>query len=57
MEFSSAPNIQPVTQTVFTSGLNPSVPLLARVYLKLGSWQWSLSPGLVDESIKGFKLL
>ncbi|WJX59954.1 non-specific serine/threonine protein kinase [Trifolium repens] len=52
MEFSSAPNIQPVMQSGFTSGLNPSVPLLARVYLNLGSWQWSLSPGLVDESIR-----
>ncbi|KAK7366496.1 hypothetical protein VNO80_08487 [Phaseolus coccineus] len=52
MELSSVPNIQPVTPSSFTSGLNPSVPLLARVYLNLGSWQWSLSPGLVDESIK-----
>ncbi|KAK7308127.1 hypothetical protein VNO77_41724 [Canavalia gladiata] len=52
MELSSAPSIQPVTPSGFTSGLNPSVPLLARVYLNLGSWQWSLSPGLVDESIK-----
>ncbi|XP_027362305.1 serine/threonine-protein kinase TOR isoform X2 [Abrus precatorius] len=51
MELSSAPSIQPVTPSGFTSGLNPSVPLLARVYLNLGSWQWSLSPGLVDESI------
>ncbi|XP_017430002.1 serine/threonine-protein kinase TOR [Vigna angularis] len=40
MELSS----QPVTPSSFTSGLNPSVPLLARVYLNLGSWQWSLSP-------------
>ncbi|RZB77574.1 serine/threonine-protein kinase TOR-like [Glycine soja] len=52
MELSSAPNIQPVTPSSFTNGLNLSVPLLARVYLNLGSWQWSLSPGLVDESIK-----
>ncbi|KAL5182201.1 Serine/threonine-protein kinase TOR [Glycine soja] len=52
MELSSAPSIQPVTPSSFTNGLNPSVPLLARVYLNLGSWQWSLSPGLVDESIK-----
>ncbi|XP_047147730.1 serine/threonine-protein kinase TOR isoform X1 [Vigna umbellata] len=52
MELSSAPNIQPVNPSSFTSGLNPSIPLLARVYLNLGSWQWSLSPGLVDESIK-----
>ncbi|CAJ1924927.1 unnamed protein product [Sphenostylis stenocarpa] len=52
MELSTAPSIQPVTPSSFTSGLNPSVPLLARVYLNLGSWQWSLFPGLVDESIK-----
>ncbi|KAL2349528.1 hypothetical protein Fmac_003528 [Flemingia macrophylla] len=52
MELSSAPNIQPVTPSSFPSDLNPNVPLLARVYLHLGSWQWLLSPGLVDESIK-----
>ncbi|KAF1874686.1 hypothetical protein Lal_00007300 [Lupinus albus] len=52
MELSSAPNIQPVTSSGFTNGLNPCVPLLARVNLILGSWQWSLSPGLDDESIK-----
>ncbi|RDX82964.1 Serine/threonine-protein kinase TOR, partial [Mucuna pruriens] len=52
MELSSSSSIQPVTPSGFTSGLNPSVPLLARVYRTLGSWQWSLSPGLVDESIK-----
>lgn len=28
-------------------------PLIARVYLKLGTWQWALSPGLDDESIQG----
>ncbi|XP_057450319.1 serine/threonine-protein kinase TOR isoform X2 [Lotus japonicus] len=52
MELSSIPHIQPITPSGFTSGSVPSVPLLARVYLNLGSWQWSLSPGLVDESIK-----
>ncbi|CAK8570478.1 unnamed protein product [Lathyrus sativus] len=40
------------SSAVFTSGLNPSVSLLARVYLNLGSWQWTLSLGLADESIK-----
>ncbi|KAG9440008.1 hypothetical protein H6P81_020173 [Aristolochia fimbriata] len=29
-----------------------SVPLLARVYLKLGAWQWALTPGLDDASIQ-----
>ncbi|OIW11181.1 hypothetical protein TanjilG_22988 [Lupinus angustifolius] len=52
MEVSSAPNIQPVTSSGFTNCLSPSVPLLARVYLTLGTWQWSLSPGLDDGSIK-----
>ncbi|KAF6153004.1 hypothetical protein GIB67_021609 [Kingdonia uniflora] len=28
------------------------VSLLARVYLKLGTWQWALSPGLDDDSIQ-----
>ncbi|KAJ0795713.1 putative non-specific serine/threonine protein kinase [Helianthus annuus] len=45
-----------------TSGLQPSPPpglvgvpnvsLMARVYLKLGLWQWALSPGLDDDSIQ-----
>ncbi|KAI5436531.1 hypothetical protein KIW84_022865 [Lathyrus oleraceus] len=52
MECSNVPNIQPVTHPIFTSGLNPNVPLLARVDLNLGSCQWALSPGLVEESIK-----
>ncbi|KAJ0760716.1 putative non-specific serine/threonine protein kinase [Helianthus annuus] len=26
---------------------------MARVYLKLGLWQWALSPGLDDDSIQG----
>ncbi|KAL1355438.1 serine/threonine-protein kinase TOR isoform X1 [Arachis hypogaea] len=51
MELSSALSIQPVSSSGFTSGLSPTVPLLARVYLILGSWQWSLSPGLDDDSI------
>lgn len=37
-----------------TSGLG--VPLLARVYLKLGTWQWALSQGLEEESIAGIKI-
>lgn len=28
------------------------IPLLARVYRTLGTWQWALSPGLDDESIQ-----
>ena len=26
---------------------------MVRVYLKLGAWQWALSPGLDDDSIQG----
>ncbi|XP_062176298.1 serine/threonine-protein kinase TOR isoform X2 [Alnus glutinosa] len=40
VELSGAPS----TQTV--------MPLLALVYLELGTWQWALSPGLDDESIQ-----
>ncbi|GJT57980.1 serine/threonine-protein kinase TOR isoform X2 [Tanacetum coccineum] len=29
-----------------------NVSLMAHVYLKLGTWQWALSPGLGDESIQ-----
>ncbi|KAK4259382.1 hypothetical protein QN277_005720 [Acacia crassicarpa] len=52
MELSSTSSIQPVTPSGFANAANPSVPLLARVYLIIGSWQWSLSPGLDDASIK-----
>lgn len=30
-----------------------SIPLIARVYLRLGSWHWSLEPNLDEESVKG----
>uniref|UniRef100_A0A1D1Y0I7 Serine/threonine-protein kinase TOR n=2 Tax=Anthurium amnicola TaxID=1678845 RepID=A0A1D1Y0I7_9ARAE len=35
-----------------TNGSGLDVSLLAHVYLKLGTWQWSLSPGLDDGSIE-----
>ncbi|KAF9622962.1 hypothetical protein IFM89_035677 [Coptis chinensis] len=35
-----------------TSSSIPSVSLVARVYLRLGTWQWALSPKLVDDSIQ-----
>lgn len=48
MELTRIPNLQPSSQNNF------NVPLLARVYLKVGSWQWALSPGLDgDSSIQG----
>lgn len=36
-----------------SSGRSSTVPLLARVCLELGTWQWALSPGLDDDSIQG----
>ncbi|KAK9943792.1 hypothetical protein M0R45_009388 [Rubus argutus] len=52
MELSTAPSIEPVTPTGFLSYNTPSVPLIARVYLKVGTWNWALSPGLDDDSIQ-----
>ncbi|KAM1650754.1 hypothetical protein ACFXTH_003293 [Malus domestica] len=52
IELSSPPSIQPVTPTGLMSSSSPSVPLIARVYLKLGVWNWALSPGLDDDSIQ-----
>ncbi|KAL3621475.1 hypothetical protein CASFOL_036387 [Castilleja foliolosa] len=31
------------------------MPLAARVYLKLGTWQWALSPGSDDEILNAFR--
>ncbi|GAV78802.1 PI3_PI4_kinase domain-containing protein/FAT domain-containing protein/FATC domain-containing protein/Rapamycin_bind domain-containing protein/DUF3385 domain-containing protein/HEAT_2 domain-containing protein [Cephalotus follicularis] len=52
MELSSASNIQSVTSTSLLSTTSTNIPLVARVYLKLGIWQWALSPGLDDETIQ-----
>ncbi|XP_034226738.1 serine/threonine-protein kinase TOR isoform X3 [Prunus dulcis] len=52
IELSSAPSMQPDTPTGLMSCSSPSVPLLARVYLRLGSWKWTLSSGLDDDSIQ-----
>ncbi|KAA8545738.1 hypothetical protein F0562_020811 [Nyssa sinensis] len=49
-ELSSMPNLQSVTSTGSMGG--SGVPLIARVYLKLGTWQWMLSPKLDDDSIQ-----
>jgi FKBP12-rapamycin complex-associated protein len=51
IELSGAPNIQPLTSTNGLMSVT-SIPLLARVYLNLGEWQRTLSPGLDDESIQ-----
>ncbi|KAB1208603.1 Serine/threonine-protein kinase TOR [Morella rubra] len=52
IELSSTPSAQTVMPTGFVSSTSPSIPLVARVYLKLGAWQWALSPGLDDDSIQ-----
>ncbi|XP_017224295.1 serine/threonine-protein kinase TOR isoform X2 [Daucus carota subsp. sativus] len=50
LELSSTPSLQPATVNNMI-GVT-SEPLIARVYLKLGTWQWALSPGLDDDSIQ-----
>ncbi|KAM5549808.1 serine/threonine-protein kinase TOR [Rosa sericea] len=52
MELATSPSIESVTPTGLMSCSTPSVPLIARVYLKLGEWNWALSPGLDDDSIQ-----
>lgn len=52
-ELSSSPNIQSISSTALMSGTSANVALLARMYLKLGAWQWTLSPGLDEDSIQG----
>ncbi|XP_048128359.1 serine/threonine-protein kinase TOR isoform X2 [Rhodamnia argentea] len=51
VELSSATNLQAISP-IGLSSKSPSARLLARVYLTLGSWQWALSPGLDEETIK-----
>lgn len=53
MELSNAPHIHPVAATGLAGGTATTVPFVARVYRRLGTWQWALSPGLDDESIPG----
>ncbi|GMQ01213.1 hypothetical protein CsSME_00047925 [Camellia sinensis var. sinensis] len=50
IEISTSPNIEPVTSTGLLGVSN--VPLIAQVYLELGTWQWALSPLLDDDSIE-----
>ncbi|XP_038982976.1 serine/threonine-protein kinase TOR isoform X2 [Phoenix dactylifera] len=40
------------TQLSHANASNAGVPLLARIYLKLGTWKRALSPGLDDDSIQ-----
>ncbi|CAA0834265.1 Serine/threonine-protein kinase TOR [Striga hermonthica] len=50
VDFSRMPGFEQSMQ----SGLmgTSSIPFAARVYLKLGTWQWALSPCLDDDSIQ-----
>ncbi|ERM95810.1 serine/threonine-protein kinase TOR isoform X2 [Amborella trichopoda] len=47
-----AANLLSGTQTSSFNSSSSGVPLIARVYLKLGSWQWARCPGLDDDSIQ-----
>ncbi|XP_061978017.1 serine/threonine-protein kinase TOR isoform X2 [Populus nigra] len=52
IELSSAPNMQSITPIGLMGSTGQNVHLLARVYRTLGAWQWTLSPGLDDDSIQ-----
>ncbi|MCO5588579.1 hypothetical protein L7F22_042536 [Adiantum nelumboides] len=39
--------------TLTTNDVKGTNPLIARVYLRLGSWHWSLEPKLEEDSVKG----
>ncbi|XP_042392379.1 serine/threonine-protein kinase TOR-like [Zingiber officinale] len=45
-------NAHSMTPIVPGNAPNSSIPLLARAYLKLGTWKRALSPGLDDDSIQ-----
>ncbi|ONK75401.1 uncharacterized protein A4U43_C03F16470 [Asparagus officinalis] len=49
LQLASTPNTYSI---IAANSSNVSVPLLARVYLKLGTWRRALSPGLDDESVR-----
>ncbi|KAJ0103473.1 hypothetical protein Patl1_04058 [Pistacia atlantica] len=52
MELSNSPHIQPVAATGLTSGTVTTVPFVARVYRRLGTWQWALSPGKIRAAFR-----
>jgi hypothetical protein len=45
--------MQSITPISLMGSTGQNVHLLARVYRTLGAWQWTLSPGLDDDSIQG----
>ncbi|CAO2815870.1 unnamed protein product [Amaranthus hypochondriacus] len=52
IDLSNASNISTTSQMMSTNASTPGTPLIARVYLKLGTWQRELTPVLDDESIQ-----
>ncbi|CAN4107821.1 unnamed protein product [Withania somnifera] len=50
MDVSRTATLQPVIQNAIVP--SSGVPLVARIYLRLGTWKWALSPGLDDDSIQ-----
>ncbi|GAB2247138.1 hypothetical protein Droror1_Dr00007020 [Drosera rotundifolia] len=54
VELTSSASLSPVSSAglMSTSPCTPSVPLLARVYLRLGCWKRELTPVLDEESIQ-----
>lgn len=50
MDLSRTVALQPVMQNALVA--SSGVPLVARIYLRLGTWKWALSPGLDDDSIQ-----
>lgn len=52
-DLSRIPGLQATQPSLLGS---PSIPLVARVYLQLGTWQWALSPGLDNDAIEGIQL-
>ncbi|KAJ8529983.1 hypothetical protein K7X08_036818 [Anisodus acutangulus] len=52
MDLSRTATLQPVMQNALV--VSSGVPLVARIYLRLGTWKWALSPGLDDDSIQEF---
>lgn len=51
MDLSRTATLQPVMQNALVA--SSGAPLVARIYLRLGTWKWALSPGLDDDSIQG----
>ncbi|KAH0733658.1 hypothetical protein KY289_004846 [Solanum tuberosum] len=50
MDLSRTATLQPVMQNALVA--SSGAPLVARIYLRLGTWKLALSPGLDDDSIQ-----